>query len=184
MEEVKVPFLKRSSATRGLRPNRRIESTGPSRANGRNDGVNTGAVGEPRVDHRRGLVDTPPDPGNDPLDDPHQMLVVGKADVGFFEQAGSLNIDVLSSVNEDIRDRRVVQERLERTEPEQLIEDFTNELLAFSHGERRLLALEHSAHDLTDSLPFDPFLETLHALQVDLFEQFCVDLASQLPVIG
>jgi hypothetical protein len=41
--------------------------------------VHTAAVREPRVDHRRGLVDPPPDLGDHLVDDPPQVRLVDEA---------------------------------------------------------------------------------------------------------
>ena len=48
----------------------------------RDDGVDAGAVGQAGVDHRARLVDAPADRGDDPVDDPHHVLVVLEDDVG------------------------------------------------------------------------------------------------------
>ncbi len=53
----------------------------------RDDGVDPRAVRQAGVDHRRGFVDAPPDPGDDAVDDVHQVGVVDKAGLGLFQLA-------------------------------------------------------------------------------------------------
>ena len=52
---------------------------GPVNGQRRNNGVHTGAVGQTRVDHGRRFVDPPPDPGDDAVDDLHQVGIIFKA---------------------------------------------------------------------------------------------------------
>ena len=60
-------------------------SHGPSSASGGMIDVDTRAVLQPRIDHRRRLVDAPADGADDALDDLHQVLVVAEDDVGVLE---------------------------------------------------------------------------------------------------
>ena len=62
----------RASAEAADRQRRAVESEW------RNDGVYTGAVGQAGVDHRRRLVDAPPDTGNDAVDDLQQVTIVAE----------------------------------------------------------------------------------------------------------
>ena len=45
----------------------------------------------------RGLVDPAADPGDDPLRDVHDVLIVAEADVGELELAATLDIDLVAS---------------------------------------------------------------------------------------
>ena len=68
-------------------------------------------------------------------------------DVGRLELAVPLDVDLVVAVDEDVRDRRIAQQSLERAEAEQLVQDVGDERLALEQAERRLvaLALEHAA---------------------------------------
>ena len=76
----------------------------------RNDRVDTRAVGQARVHHRARLVDAPAHRADDALDDAQQVLVVLEDDVGLFEPALALDVDLVGAVDQDVGDRRVAQE--------------------------------------------------------------------------
>ena len=89
----------------------------------RNDRVDARAVGQARVDHRRAVVDAPADAADDAVDDPHQVLVVLERRRQPLELAAALDVDLLVGVDQDVADRRVAQQRLERPEAEDLVDD-------------------------------------------------------------
>ena len=70
----------------------------------RNDRVDARPVPQPRVDHRARLVDAAADGADDALDDLHQVAVVPEEDVGQFEPAVSLDVDLVEAIDEDVRD--------------------------------------------------------------------------------
>ena len=51
------------------------------------------------------------------------MLVVAEDDVGLLELAFALDVDLVGAVDQDVGDRRILQQQLERAEAEQLVED-------------------------------------------------------------
>ncbi len=55
---------------------------GPVERQRRNDGVDARAVGQTRIDHRRGLVHPATHAGDDAVDDLHQVTVVAERRVG------------------------------------------------------------------------------------------------------
>ncbi len=80
----------------------------------RNDRVDARAVGETGVDHRRRLVDATADAAHDAVDDRQQVRVVPELRADARELTLSLDEDVLRAVDEDVRDRRVAEQRLDR----------------------------------------------------------------------
>ena len=66
----------------------------------------------------RRFVDAAAHLRHDLVDDPEQVPIVAESDAGEFEQALALDIDLLVAVDQNVRDRRVLQQRLERTETE------------------------------------------------------------------
>jgi hypothetical protein len=88
----------------------------------RDDGVDARAVGQPGVDHRRGLIDAAADLADDLVDDPHQVAVVFEGDAGQLELALALDVDLVVAVDEDVGDGRLLQQRLERPQAENLVE--------------------------------------------------------------
>ena len=84
----------------------------------RNDRVDTRAVLETRIHHRTRLVDTPADRADDALDDAQQVRIVLEDEVGRLELAFTLDVDLIRLVDQDVRDARIGEQRLERPEAE------------------------------------------------------------------
>ena len=103
----------------------------------RDDGVDTGAVRQTRIHHRRAFVHTPADAADDAVDDSHQMAIVLERCLDPLEPAGALDEDVLVGVDENVADARIAQERFERPEAEHFVEHFGEERFAFAHTQRR-----------------------------------------------
>src|SRR5207344_681225 len=70
----------------------------------RDDGIDTGTVGQAGVDHRGRLVDASADRGDDPVDDAHDVVVVLEDDVGQLQLAGAFDVDLARSVDHDLGD--------------------------------------------------------------------------------
>ena len=116
----------------------------------RDDRVDARAVGEPRVDHRRAVVHAPAHRAHDAVDDPHQVLVVLERGGHLLEHAAALHVHLLVGVHQDVVDRRVAQQRLERPEAEDLVEDVAEDLLALGHRERLVLLGEQLEEQRAD----------------------------------
>ena len=95
------------------------------------DGVDARAVRQAGVHHRRRLVDAPAHPGDDPVENRHQVPVVEKTRAGAFEQSLALDINMAIGVDQDVGDARIAEERFDRAESAQFIDDFTDEKLEF-----------------------------------------------------
>jgi hypothetical protein len=87
----------------------------------RQDNVDAAAVGEPGVDHRAGLVDTPADGGGDALRDADEMLGVAKPGAGLFELAAALDKNVERPVDQHVGDVVVFEQGFERPEPDHVV---------------------------------------------------------------
>ena len=96
----------------------------------RNDGVHTGAIWKPGVDHGRGLVDAAAHLGHDSVDYPPQMLAGHETGLGFLDLAVTLDEDFLLGVDHDLRDTRVLEEHLHRSVTKNVLADLTGDLLA------------------------------------------------------
>ena len=59
-----------------------------------------------------------------------------KVIAGFLEQAVPLDVDLVVAVDQDVRDVAVLEQRLERPEAEQLVEDVDDQVLALEEAER------------------------------------------------
>ena len=151
----------------------------------RDDGVHARAVLQTRVHHRARFVDAAADRADDPLDDLHQVPIVLEDDVGLFELAFALHVDLIRPVDENVRDRRVAQQRLERAEAEQLVEHVGHERLALEQAHRSGL-LEPFDDDGNDPADFRFGLLALHArepLQVQAVQQVLMDACLQMLVV-
>jgi pilus assembly protein CpaF len=77
--------------------------------------VDARAVLQARVAEWVTFIDTAADRGDDLVDDAQQMLLVLEAHRQRLKHAAALDIDAFVAVDENVADRRVLQERLERT---------------------------------------------------------------------
>ena len=126
-----------------FRANLRIVSDGPRQRERRDDRVDAAAVGQARVDHRRGLVDAPADLRDDPVDDPQQVGVVEERGLGLLDPAvrarrtpGRTPLTITSVTLGSL------QERLERAVAEDVVGDLALEVGAVARAERSLLGVQ------------------------------------------
>ena len=151
----------------------------------RNDRVDTRAVRQAGVHHRARLVDAPADGADDALDDLHQVPIVLEDDVGFLELAFALDVDLVVAVDQNVRDRRIAQQHLERAEAEQLVEDVGDQRLALEQAQRRrrALALDH-ADDQAADLRLRVFApHPRQPIEIEPVQQLLVDAALQILIV-
>ena len=89
----------------------------------RNDGVDTGAILQAGVDHRRGFIDAAPDAGHNAVDDLHQVLVVFERQACDFQFAGAFDVDAVEAVDQNIGDGGILEQGFQRAQPEDFIEN-------------------------------------------------------------
>ena len=144
----------------------------------RDDGVDARAVGQPGVHHRARLVDAAPDRADDALDDLHQVLVVAEDRGALLDASLALDVDVVVAVDQDVRHGRILEQRLERSEAEQLVEDVDRHRLALVEAERRRLGLGlEQAQDQRPDLGLGLIARDAgQALEVEPVQQLLVDL--------
>ena len=116
----------------------------------RDDRVDAGAVGEAGVDHRDGLVHAAADRGDDPIDDPHDVVVVLEHDVRQLELARALDVDLARAVDHDLGDGLVAEERLERPEADDLVGDLLEHADTLGAGQGEAFLVDDLAEDLLD----------------------------------
>ena len=104
----------------------------------RNDDVDARAVGQACVAHRRRFVHASAHVGNDLVDDVTEVGFVLEDNVGPFQHAGALDVDLLVGVDQDVVDGRVLQQRLQRTQSEHLVQHLARQAVSFAGAERRV----------------------------------------------
>jgi len=83
--------------------------------------VHPAPVGEPGVDQRRSLVDAPPGATQQPLHHREDVVGIAEAHRAAPEPPVDLDVDLLRGVDDDLGDRPVSEERLERPQAGEVV---------------------------------------------------------------
>ena len=153
MSGVAVPNRIRSSTVNGRGRELPDRDDRAHEGQGRDDGVDAGAVGQACIDHRRRLVNAASDRSDDPIDDAHDVVVVLEDDVRELEAAAALDVDLARAVDHDLRDRLVAEQRLQRTETDDLVGDLLEHPDALGAGQGEAFLVDDLAEDLFDLAP-------------------------------
>ena len=119
----------------------------------RDDRVHARAVRQPRVRHGGRFVHAPPDPGHDAVDDLGQVFVVAKPHRGQFQFSETLDVDRRIRVDQNVRDRLIAQQRLERPQAHHLVQKLFHHQLALVAIERQLGSRQNASQDLPQLVP-------------------------------
>ena len=121
---------------------------------------------------------------HDPLDDLHQVPIVAKDDVGLLQPPVPFDIDLVEPIHEDVRNRAVAKQTLERPQAEELVEDVDHQRFTFLQAEgRRVLAALDDVEDQPTNLRFGLLLTHLRqAVEVEPVQQLGVDASLQILV--
>src|SRR5205823_10452282 len=111
--EVQQVFELQRIAAESANGNRR-----PVQRQRRNDRVHAAAIGQTGIDHRTDFIDAAADLRHDTIDDLQEMRVVAELNGCPLHLAAALDIDVLRTVDQNIADRVVLKEELERSQAE------------------------------------------------------------------
>ena len=104
------------------------------------------------------------------------MGVVPEFNLRLFQLAATLHVNVLGAVDQDIADRVVLKQKLQRAQAERLVEDLFNQTLAFGAVEEGLLGVAEVLDDETDLAAENVPLQLADLVQVELVHEFSVDL--------
>ena len=77
------------------------------------------------------------------------MSVVVELDVGQFEKTAPLNVNLMGTINEDVRNRFILQKDLKRSQSKNLIEQFLGETFTLGVSEWRTFASEPSRYEVS-----------------------------------
>jgi hypothetical protein len=109
----------------------------------RNDRVDTRAVTQARIDHRRRFIDPAPDLRDDAVDDQHQMLIILEGHVGAMKLAELFDVHL---VEWPLTRMSVMSSSCSSgssgPSPEQLVFDFADQPRAIDLGEKPAVVVE------------------------------------------
>ena len=108
----------------------------------RQHGMEARAVGEPGVDHRRRAIETQAERRDDPLDDPHDGRGVDLARDAL-DPARAFDEDTVGAVHHDLGDRRIAEQRFERTEPADVVDQLVEHHVGRRGGKQRRFLAQH-----------------------------------------
>ena len=100
----------------------------------------------------------------------HEVNLVFEGDPGLFEDAGSLYVDRIVRVDEDVVDGGILEKRLERAEAEDLIEHLTAKTILLHHAEWGVELRHQILDDGEDLLAGAEVLQIAQLLKIDLRE--------------
>ena len=150
----------------------------------RNDGVDARAIGQAGVDHGRRFIDAAADARDDALDDLHQVLIVFEGQAGQFEFAGALDVDPVEAVDQNVGDGGVFEQRLERTEAEDFVENFARQALALGEAERNDFAVDRVANEDENFFAGGVAGGAAEFFQVEAVEDLAMQVGFYLLVLG
>ena len=133
--------------------------------------VDAGAVEQAGVAHRMRFIDAPADRRDDLVDDAQQMRFVLEAHTGRLEHTAALDIDALVAVDQDVVDSFVFEQRLERTKPGHLVENFRDEVVELFRVERQPLGQDILRDKLLDVAAHLVFRQLFQRRKIDLLDQ-------------
>src|SRR5207248_11549985 len=101
-------------------------------------------------------------------------------DLGLLQLAAALDVALVRAVHQDVRDRRVLEQDLQRAEPERLVEHLLDQLLALDAVEERVLGVAQVLDDAADVAPHGVAGQVADAGEVEPLDELRVDLPLQL----
>ena len=109
-------------AAQSLSPKAPYRQRGTVERDWRKRGVHTAAVGKSSIDHGGRFVDATTDASGDPLNDPHQVIVVAKANLGLFQPAETFDVHLIEPIHQNVGDGRVEHQGRKRSDAERLLQ--------------------------------------------------------------
>src|SRR5438874_2049585 len=105
---------------------------------------------------------------------PPQMPIVLECGVDAFEDAAPLDKHVLMRVDEDVADRRIAQQRLERAEAEHVVNQLAEQRVAFGHADWHAAFVQQIGDERPDLV--------FGARAIGLRQRFEIQPVEELPV--
>src|SRR4029077_16998924 len=143
-----------------------------------------GAIGEACVYHRRRFIHSPSDARHDAVDDLHQVCVVFERKSGEFQLAGALDVDPVKAVYEDVGDARVLQQRFQRAESKNLVENLAGQPFAFRKTEGNCLGADGAPDQNENFIAGGRAVGAAQFLEVETVEDLPVKIGFYLLVLA
>ena len=148
----------------------------------RNGGVDARAVGQAGVHQRRRFVHAAAHPRDDFFDDAQQVRVVLELHRRAVQFAAAFHVDQVRRGHQNVGDGGILQQRLERAETEDLVENFFDDAVLFHQAERRLLFFHQLGDGGADFRAHPLAGHRGERFQVDAVQQLAVERELQLLV--
>jgi hypothetical protein len=120
--------------------------------NRRNDRVDPAAIRQARIDHRRRLVEAPPERRENALHDPFDVVRIDKAQVTLVQQTVALDEHPVRAVDQNLGHRRIAQQHFQRAETGELVDDLFGQALHLVTRNRQVQARDVFGHLVDDEL--------------------------------
>ena len=104
-----------------------------------------------------------------------RWLLSRKHDGGLFHLAAALDIDVLRAVDQDVADRRILQQHFQRSEAEGLVEHFVDQPLALVAIQQRVFGVAEMLDDQADFAAQRVAFQLADPRQIELVDELAVD---------
>ena len=143
----------------------------------RDDRVDPRAIGQPRIDHRRGLVDSAADAGYNPPNHVEQVRVVLESHLGWIQLAFALDVNLARPVDQDVADGVVAQQRLQRAQAEDFVLHLFDQLRSIAVGYQTALLLQVIGDRGAQAAVHRGRVERLQLGDVNGLQQMFVNLA-------
>src|SRR5262249_57546256 len=119
---------------------------------------------------------------DDSVNDLQEMGVVAEGDARALELAASLDVNFAGSVDEDVGDRRILHERLDRAEPEGLVLDLDDEIVTLLPTQGGVVERQHVLDDPADLLLDELARQHIELGEIEPLDELAVDTSLELVV--
>ena len=141
----------------------------------RRDDVDARAVEQAGVADRRSFVDPASDLAHDPLADVHQLRAVAETDIGQLDLAADFDEASRRSIDHDVGDVVAREQRLERTEAEDVVADIVEQIFLLGDRQHQVLDRDDLVHDVPNLLPRAFGIEFGQRGEIDRLDQRAED---------
>jgi hypothetical protein len=138
------------------------------------------AVFQPGIDPGVRFVHPPADAADDLVDGAQKTALVAEADLAFLQHTEALDIDVAVRVHQDVVDRRVCEQWLQRAETQHLVQKLVHAHLERLGPHRIAFLVQHLRDQRRDPAPQFLGLDLVDDGKVEPVEQDIVQVAVQL----